>query len=192
MRSVLIALVALALLGLNAWASVPDPDYCTVTGDGALYPKLTGVPPADGLFRADGDITIHVAAYGGTPIANCEVLIVLNEACGMCECASFDNPRYTDINGNVVMNLRWGNCCQMDAAATIYADGHPIRSYNVINSLDWDGATGDCAVILADFGEFATRYGSASVCSDISDGDGMVILPDFGLFASHYGSRCAQ
>ena len=38
MRSVLIALVALALLGLNAWASVPDPDYCTVTGDGALYP----------------------------------------------------------------------------------------------------------------------------------------------------------
>ncbi|MFH1144557.1 MAG: hypothetical protein V1774_08455 [Candidatus Eisenbacteria bacterium] len=192
-----IALVALALLSMNAWASVPDPDYCTVSPqDGHTYPTLTGVPPDDAL-RADGDITIHVAAFGGTAIENCEVLIVINAACTvMCECASWDNPKYTDASGNVTMNLRFGGCCTMDAAATIYADGYPIRSYAIINSPDWSGSVGselgDCAVLLPDFGKFAQKFGHVDTCSDITGGDGQVLLPDFGLFARQFGHECAQ
>jgi hypothetical protein len=194
MRSVLMALVALALLGLNASASVPDPDYCTVQPpDSWAYPKLVGIPSDVLVAPSDGRITVHVAAYGGTPIANCEVLVVINAECGdlTSQCDSWGNPVYTDLSGNVNMTLRFGGCCQMDAAATIYADGTPIRTYTIINSPDWNGLDGgDGRVLLADFGEFAANYGGTDLCSDYLVGEGQVLLADFGLFASYYGKSC--
>jgi len=194
MRSVLMALVALALLGLNASASVPDPDYCTVLPqDNWVYPKLVGVPQ-DGALRADGDITVHVAAYGGVAIGNCEVLVVINSECEAVtsECDSWDNPGYTDgTTGNLTMNLRFGGCCEMDAAATIYADGTPIRTYAIINSPDWNGLNGgDGQVLLEDFGQFARSYGGTNPCADYQQGDNNVLLEDFGFFARHYGDQC--
>ncbi len=192
MRSVLMALVALALLGLNAWASVPDADYCTVTPQDAwANPKLVGIPWA-GALRADGDITVHIAAFGGEPIANSEVLVVINPACGGVtnECSAWVNPGYTDASGNLTMNLRYGGCCQMGAAATIYADGTPIRSYTIITSPDWSGSASDAVVGLPDFSLLAASYGDVSPCSDFVGGDNAVGLPDFSFFAGHYGDNC--
>jgi hypothetical protein len=190
----------LALLGGAAQASVPDPDYCTVT-DGATggpdnmsIPRLAGIP-SDPIFRADGEIVIYAAAYGGTPIADAEVTIVINAACEMCICDSWVSTAYTDVTGYVTMSLRWGGCCEMTAAATIYIDGTPIRSYDVINSSDYNSSgtpTADCRVNLEDFGEFAGSYGASgdtAPCSDFT-GDGLVNLEDFGFFAGTYGDLC--
>ena len=191
MRSVLMALVALALLGLNAWASVPDPDYCSVGPlDSWTSPKLIGVPTD---ARAEGDYTIHVAAYGGTPIANAEVYVEVNSACdGLCICDAWVNPVYTDVNGDCTIHVRFGGCCEMAAAATVFADGTPIRSYPVMASPDWNGVTGDCQVLLGDFTQFATAFGSADPCSDLAGGDGSVLLGDFTMFATYFGVTCTN
>ncbi|MCK4412194.1 MAG: hypothetical protein KAY32_01485 [Candidatus Eisenbacteria sp.] len=196
MRIVLLALVALALVGGGAWAGVPDPDYCTVMDQDLMSnPLLTGFL-TDGAFRADGDVTIFIAAYGGTPIGDAEVTIVINAACEMCICDSWVQTAYTNNDplspdyGAVTMNMRWGGCCEMAAAATIYAEGTPIRTYDVINSTDWKGDACSAKVDLEDFGEFARNYGSStSPCQDYT-GDGETDLEDFGIFARHYGDEC--
>ena len=201
MRSVLLALVALALLGGGAWASVPDPDYCTVMNpDSWTVGKLVGVPPDEGYpSRADGDITVFAAAYGGTPIGGVEVTVVINANCEMCICDTWEQTVVTNNDpesadyGTAVLNLRWGGCCQMVAAATIYIDGTPIRSYDVINSPDYNSQgtpSSNCIVNLEDFGEFARNYGDPNPCTDYIGDLLDSNLEDFGLFARHYGDGC--
>ena len=205
MKRVLLALVALALVGGTAYASVPDPDFCEVQPqDGMDCPKLIGVPsdPAPARFSTLADVEIWVRAFGNTPIENAYVEIVMNELCEvhMCYCQDNDMTGITDAVGYVKLNLMLGGCCTETSSAIILAGGDPtatppipgtpIRAYDMVTSPDFDGTTGNCAVALEDLIFFAAQYGSSTnPCTDYS-GDCVADLTDLILFAAQYGQSC--
>jgi hypothetical protein len=170
MKRVLILLAMFALLGANAWASVPDPDYCNVH-----------------------KLDIWVRAFGGDPIDNAYVEVIINGLCEglcICDCAVFTD--YSDVTGHAEIWVKMGGCCNTASAVIIEADGVDIRAADWFVSPDYDGAVGNCQVVLPDFIHFSNFYGQVGGvgCADY-DGDGNCLLVgDFIIFGAAWGRVC--
>jgi hypothetical protein len=198
MRIFLITLVGLALLCGGAYASVPDPDLCTVLpGDNMPAPRMLGIPATTGVTAANLDITVR--ASDGTNISNALVEVVLLPACAigstspLCVCSNIVLSGYTSTLGFVRLNMKFGGCCTQPSSCIILADGTPIRGYDKVVSPDYNGLEGNCAVQLSDFVYFANGYGqSGAVCRNFSgDATETCGLPDFVTFAAAYGKSCS-
>jgi hypothetical protein len=195
MRIFLIALVGLALLSGATYASVPDPDQCSVIPpDNMAAERLIGVPATIGQSAAN--LTITIRASDGTAINNAYVEVILNPTCNnpdpLCVCNVGVFTGYTAPSGNLTLNMKYGGCCQDVSSAIIMAEGTPIRHYDIIVSPDYNGVSGNCAVQLADFVYFSGRYGQSNVpCSNFSgDAAEACTLADFVTFAGVYGKTC--
>jgi hypothetical protein len=195
MRIFLIALVGLALLSGAAYASVPDPDMCSVTPpDNMSAQRLIGVPYTSGSAAANLDI--YIRSSDGAPISNAYVEVILNPSCNdpdpLCVCNNGVFTGYTSVTGYLRLNMKFGGCCRDLSSAIIKAEDTPIRAYDIVVSPDYNGATGNCAVQLADFVYFSGNYGDCGVpCSNFSgDAAECCNLPDFVTFASTYGRGC--
>lgn len=195
MRIFLIALVGLALLSGATYASVPDPDMCSVIPpDNMAAPRLIGVPATTG--QAAANLTVTIRASDGTAIGNAYVEVILNPTCNdpdpLCICTNAVFTGYTSPSGNLTLNMKYGGCCQDVSSAIIMAEGTPIRAYDIVVSPDYNGANGNCYVQLADFVYFSGRYGQSGVpCSNFSgDATESCTLPDFVTFAAVYGKNC--
>ena len=193
MKTALTLLAVLALMGSTAYASVPDPDYCSVTPmDDMDVARLIGVPDEMGVPSAQ--LNIFVAAFGGDAIDNAYVEVVLSGLCdGLCICDAAVLTGYT-VAGWLTIEGQFGGCCDLapDAAVVVVAEGVGIRSAGYVVSPDYDGATGDCAVTLADFIYFGSNWGQVSgvTCADYS-GDEACTLADFITFGAGWGKFCA-
>jgi len=195
MRIFLIALVGLALLSGATYASVPDPDMCTVNPpDQMAAPRLLGVPATSGMAAAN--LVVTILASDGTPINNAYVEVILNPTCNdpapLCVCNNALFTGYTSSSGVLNMNMKFGGCCQDVSSAIVIAEGTPIRAYDIVVSPDYNGVDGNCAVQLADFVYFSGQYGNSGVpCSNFSgDAAEECSLPDFVTFAGVYGKLC--
>lgn len=195
MRIFLIALVGLALLSGATYASVPDPEMCTVNPpDQMAAPRLIGVPSTTGQAAANLSITIR--ASDGTAINNAYVEVILNPTCNdpspLCVCTVGVFSGYTSPSGTLTLNMKYGGCCTDQSSAIIVAEGTPIRAYDIIVSPDYNGVDGNCQVNLADFVYFSGRYGqTGQPCSNFSgDATETCNLADFVTFAGVYGRTC--
>jgi hypothetical protein len=200
MRILLISPLALALLCAPAHANpgTPDPDRCSVLPPDAMdSPRLLGVP-AEGPGGAPvANLDIYVRMSDGTPVEDVLVEVVPATSCNdpdpLCICNDAGLTGYTDEQGYVRLNLKFGGCCQDPYSAFIYAGGFPIRAYSILVSPDYNGARGDCRVSLGDFVYLMGRYGQTGVpCSNLDgDGEDACTLPDFVEFAGAYARVCS-
>lgn len=191
MKRVLILLAMFALLGANAWASVPDPDYCNVFPmDDMVIAKVIGVPDEPDLDVHKMDIWVR--AFGGDPIDNAFVEVILNGLCdGLCICDAAVFTDYTDATGHAEVWMKTGGCCNTTSAVIVEAEGVDIRAADWHVSPDYNGAEGDCAVLLPDFIYFGNYWGQASGvdCADY-DGNGDCMIGDFIIFGAAWGRAC--
>lgn len=190
MKRALTLLALLALVGTVS-ASVPDPDYCTVSPmDNMPVPRLIGIPA--GTAQAGANLTVHVAAFGGDPIPDALVEVYINGQCDdLCLCTGVVLTGYTNAQGNVTINGRFGGCCTEPSSCIVIAEGTNIRDCDVIVSPDYDGAAGNCATSGTDFVFFGQNWGVASgvVCADYT-GDGACSGVDFVTFGAAWGLVC--
>lgn len=193
MKTLLSVIIVLALVSSVAWASIPDPDYCVVLpGDLMANPRIVGIPAVVG-GAPYWNLSIHVAAWGGSPIANSYVEIIFDVSCeGLCSCTGLVLTGYTNASGDISLQVRLGGCCEATVAALILADNVPIRQYELVVSPDVTGplGIGDCATFLDDFGAFGAIFGGGTAgCADYN-GDDLIDLSDFTVFASAWGRSC--
>ncbi len=192
MKKLLSAMVVLALVSGAAWASIPDPDYCTVQpGDAMAYPRILGVPATTG-GSPYWDLNIHVAAFGGISLPNAYVEVIFDVSCeDLCSCTGLDLNGYTNASGNISFQVKLGGCCEATAAAIILADSVPIRQYEFVVSPDLTSPLGggDCNVALADFSTFGSHYGGGGGCTDFN-GDNLTGVGDLVVFGGGWGKNC--
>jgi hypothetical protein len=199
MNVTLIALLALLLLGGTAHANPggPDPDHCTVLPpDEMASPRLVGVPVNGSGGASIADLDICIRSITGDPLSDIFVQVTFRASCNdpdpLCICTTGVFTGFTDLEGHLRLNLKFGGCCQDAYSAIIDAEGFPIRAYSIVVSPDYDGVRGNCAVTLADFVYFTTGYGQTGAPCRNLDGDAgdSCTLPDFVEFASAYASSC--
>jgi hypothetical protein len=168
---------------------VPDPETCSVMPpDTFQYQRIVGFPTFNG-----NRIVVTVLDSSGQPMPNVYVELVFDPACSrLCVCVSAVLEGYTNANGQVELRLATGGCCQQPGAATILAQGIPIRIYNTVTSPDLTGpvGAGDCRVVLADFSVIASCLGTgAGGCCDFT-GDDASSLVDLVVFGGVWGGFC--
>ena len=192
MKKLLSAMVVLALVSGAAWASIPDPDYCSVMpGDAMAYPRILGIPATAG-GSPYWDLDIHVAAFGGISLPNAYVEVIFDGSCeDLCSCTGLNLTGYTNATGNLSLTVKLGGCCNYTAAAIIQAEGVGIRVYDYVVSPDLTSALGggDCNVALADFSTFGGAYGGGGGCADFN-GDNVTGVADFVVFGGGWTKNC--
>ncbi len=174
-----------------ARASVVDPAYCSVEPC-----DVTGVVvicPSDGTPPGSSNFTVNVRNDRGDPVpyAKVEVIFILPESFALCGDPSV--TKYADHNGNATFNLSAGGCGSGTPGIEIWANSTLIRTYQNVRSPDYDGASGDGMVSLADFMEFTAEWGHChSNCCHDYNGDNSVTLADYIMFSECWGRNCTN
>ncbi len=185
--SLLLCIVATAIAGAQ-----PCPELCTVMPqDNMISPRIMGIP-TEVPHLPVGMVEVCVRDSSNLPIPDCLVTVWVDPACDdiLCFCG-FPMSGRTDAQGCVMIQCRFGGCCWEDLPeAWITADEVLIRTGYWVVSPDFDGAVGDCRVMLPDFMTFSHGYQSHyGGCTDYT-GDNRTDLSDFIIFGSAWGSFC--
>jgi hypothetical protein len=180
MKKLLSALFALALCSSMALATVPYPPNCVV----APCDGLLGVVwcPDNPTPISNSVVTLTIRNQANNPIANAAVNVTIG-AGPTCTCASMVFNTTTNAQGVATLTLRGGGCIRnTDLACVFRANGVVVRDFQNLKSPDWDGASGNCTVNLADLVRYAL---GTDLCFDFNN-TGAVDLGDLVIFVSGY------
>jgi len=199
MKKLLSALFLLALCSSLAMATVPDPQYCTVTP--LLGPRPS---PSEPPYPATAVAFLSPAVVGGTTLTitvkNHSNAVIPNAAVSVSfdaairTCPGVSHTATTDGSGVCHITLRGGGCLsEVLGACVIVANGQEIKNLNFVRSPDNNSHTapaGDGDVGLIDLGFFGPEFKgtySPAKCHDY-DNDGLCNLIDLGYFGPSYKS----
>jgi hypothetical protein len=199
-EKVLIACAGLVLLISGvALAGVPCAGNTTVvaTGNSACAPGAAICPNGDYDFVT---VTVTVIDCYGTPLAGHMVTVNATPAgAPFCYCPDGE-PAPDDYEDSKIVGptnaagviaavfRKFGGCGDLEFYATIgTVVAGPSNSIYIASPDN----TGDCAVNLVDFGNFALDFNGTNPCSDYNC-DGAVNLVDFGNFALHFNHNCTN
>ena len=172
----------------SADVTVPDPAHCSVTpcdglGGVVLVPDLLTIAPA-------ADIHVNVRNESNAPIMGWRVDCVF--AAGT-PCPSAVLSGVTDSNGDVSFRFTGGGCIDQTSVVRIDVSStehvYPIRSFDVVKSPDFDGASGDGIVNVADLVTFSSEFlgTSPAGCHDY-DNTGETDLGDLVIFSPAFAA----
>jgi hypothetical protein len=165
MKKVLLSLLGLALTSTMAFADVPDASYCTVIpaddfGGLVLAPNLPAPIPAS-------INVVTVKNNTNTIIVGASVVVTLGSANVLCGTTVLTGT--TNSSGQTTITLGGGGCAHnVPLSGIIKANGVTIRSYANAKSPDYDGASGNRSVTLADLIQFSNEFldGAPNECHD--------------------------
>lgn len=163
-------------------------------------PTLSEVEPADaldGVFLYPGvPVPLEASILRIKPMNHCQrpmqgasVTVTVTSATPFCG-GLLTATGITDAEGIATIALPGGGCRDTVAGVcVIKANGVTIRSYHNVKSADFDGASGDGSVSLADLVEFSKEFldQQANVCHDY-DNDENTGLPDLILFSRAFAN----
>jgi hypothetical protein len=178
---------ALPLLALGTSLLLP----CAARADEPPLPHIT-VVPADALNGvvlgpdqpspiSASVLTITVRNANNVPVTNAVVQLETPGPTLVRFCSGQQSYAVTDGQGVAVLTLRGGGCAHGTNAAILKVNGLVFRAYTAAKSPDWDGASADGVMNLADF----LAFRSADLCHDY-DNNGHKDLADTIIFASAY------
>jgi hypothetical protein len=171
MKKVLWALVGVALCGSAALAEVPDPANCTVQPADALNGLV--LAPLDPTPLPATVNTITVRNSANAPIASANVTVEVSANNSLC--ASTVLAGTTNGSGVTVITLGGGGCAHnVTLSGLVKANGVTIRAYENVKSPDYDGASGDLQVNLADLVKFSNEFlgSDPAECHDYDNATG--------------------
>lgn len=142
MKKLLSALFLLALCSTIASATVPDPQYCTVSpiyglvGTPAREVVIVAPPYAAGTGHLPGtQYTIHVANASNLPIVGASVSISFHASIRVCPASL--HTGVTDASGDVSIYMTAGGCLtNVAGACVVTANGVEIRNIRGVRSVD--------------------------------------------------------
>ncbi|MBK8229229.1 MAG: hypothetical protein IT349_01795 [Candidatus Eisenbacteria bacterium] len=177
--------LALTCTGL-AWADLPDPTCVSVVPADALNGLVVG--PNQPAPLAASRLFIEIKNNLCEAIADAQVSVQLTSANPLCPSGVLSGV--TDSQGKLELDVAAGGCAHLTPqVGVIKANGVTIRSYVNVKSPDWDGATSDGLVNLADLLAFARQFNGqeAAECHDYTN-DGVCDLSDLTIFGGAFSS----
>lgn len=181
MKKVLFSLLGLALASTVASADVPDPANCTVIPADNLNGLVLG-PNLPSAIPASINV-VTVKNNANAPISGASVVFTLGASNVLCGSTVLTGT--TNGSGQTTISLGGGGCAHNVALSGIVkANGVTIRSYSNCKSPDYDGASGNRTVQLADLIKFSNEFLDVdpNQCHDY-DNDGNTGLSDLIVFS---------
>ncbi|MEZ4653108.1 MAG: hypothetical protein R3E12_05745 [Candidatus Eisenbacteria bacterium] len=189
MKKLLGALAAIALCSTIAAAEVPDEANCTVSPadalNGLVFSPLNPTPAPASIN------TITVRNSANVPINNATVVVSVGANTTLCGATVLTGV--TNASGQVVLTLGGGGCAHNVANyGLVSANGVTIRRYSNCKSPDYDGASGNLAVGLADLTQFSSEFldNAPNECHDY-DNNANTGLEDVIIFGTPFTSAAS-
>lgn len=175
MRTALLVVLGVVMVGSAAMASVPDPtnSICPTGiayGPSGFIDLVVTVRNATGANIVGSNVQMDFQTNG--------VNWCTNQAAGVTRTGNI-LAAVTDGSGNAHFPVRAGNCSNT-SQIKIYADGLLLCTYAYGATVDL--VNNDLSVNVADLGAFAVAQTGQDICGDYN-GDGAVNVADLGTFA---------
>jgi hypothetical protein len=184
MKKVLLGFLGLALSASLAAADVPDPAFCEVQPSDALNGSV--LCPQSPFPIPSSINTITVRNSSNVPIPNASVVWQFTALNNICPTTVLTGN--TNGIGELTLTLGGGGCAHnVPSASVVKANGVTIRAYSNAKSPDYDGASGDGVVNLADLIKFSNEFLGVdpSECHDY-DNNGDTNLGDLIIFSTPF------
>ena len=171
------------LRSIFATSDVPDPSHCVVTPADAMN-GMVAAPRLPQPVQAS-KLDIAVLNQSDLPMVGASVVVLLGASNPLCPTAVLAGT--TDATGHVTITVDAMGCLDTSPlAGMIKANGVTIRAYVNVKSPDFDGASGNGRVNLADLLVFAAEFnGGPAGCHDYNN-DNTTNLTDLVIFGQAF------